>query len=89
LIERLDRGLHRKLTLISAPAGFGKTTLVIEWLDNLRGGAQKGNQFENWIAWLSLDDGELRSAASRLGEQIRPEEGIGKAVRLVEETFAT
>jgi LuxR family maltose regulon positive regulatory protein len=27
-IERLNEGLHRKLTLISAPAGFGKTTLV-------------------------------------------------------------
>ena len=32
LIERLNEGLHRKLTLISAPAGFGKTTLVSEWI---------------------------------------------------------
>jgi LuxR family maltose regulon positive regulatory protein len=30
LIERLNAGLHRKLTLISAPAGFGKTTPVSE-----------------------------------------------------------
>jgi len=30
LIEQLNRGLHRKLTLISAPAGFGKTTLVTD-----------------------------------------------------------
>ena len=34
LIERLNEGLPagRKLTLISAPAGFGKTTLVSEWV---------------------------------------------------------
>jgi LuxR family maltose regulon positive regulatory protein len=32
LLERLNTGLHRKLTLISAPAGFGKTTLVSEWV---------------------------------------------------------
>jgi len=32
LFERLNEGLHRKLTLISAPAGFGKTTLVSEWV---------------------------------------------------------
>ena len=32
LIERLNEGLHGKLTLISASAGFGKTTLVSEWV---------------------------------------------------------
>jgi LuxR family maltose regulon positive regulatory protein len=32
LIERLNAGLHRKLTLVSAPAGFGKTALVTRWL---------------------------------------------------------
>lgn len=47
LIERLNEGLHhhRKLTLIAAPAGFGKTTLVSEWV------AGCGRQ----VAWLSLD----------------------------------
>src|SRR3954452_13700847 len=48
LVERLNEGLHRKLTLISAPAGFGKTTLVSEWLAG--GGRQ--------VAWLSLDEGD-------------------------------
>ncbi len=46
LIERLNAGLHRKLTLISAAAGFGKTTLVSEWLAGC----------ERPVAWLSLDE---------------------------------
>jgi LuxR family maltose regulon positive regulatory protein len=36
LIEKLNAGLDGKLTLVSAPAGFGKTTLVAEWLSNFR-----------------------------------------------------
>ncbi|HET9905567.1 MAG TPA: LuxR C-terminal-related transcriptional regulator [Anaerolineales bacterium] len=48
LIERLNEGLHHKLTLISAPAGFGKTTLVSEWVSNC------GRS----VSWLSLDKGE-------------------------------
>jgi LuxR family maltose regulon positive regulatory protein len=35
LIERLNEGLQRRLTLISASAGFGKTTLVSEWISTL------------------------------------------------------
>ncbi|MEJ7842076.1 MAG: LuxR C-terminal-related transcriptional regulator [Rubrobacter sp.] len=48
LIERLNEGLHRRLTLISAPAGFGKTTLLGEWLAGCGRPA----------AWLSLDEGD-------------------------------
>ena len=48
LIERLNEDLHRKLTLISAPAGFGKTTLVSEWLAGCG----------TLVAWLSLDEGD-------------------------------
>ena len=58
LIERLDDSLHRKLTLISAPAGFGKTTLVSEWVKQLRSDTLKENQKEFRIAWLSLDEGD-------------------------------
>jgi LuxR family maltose regulon positive regulatory protein len=47
LIENLNEGLHCKFTVISAPAGFGKTTLVTEWLDNLRVDAKKETQTEN------------------------------------------
>jgi len=47
LIERLNEGLVLgcKLTLVSAPAGFGKTTLVSEWVANCG----------RLVAWLSLD----------------------------------
>jgi LuxR family transcriptional regulator, maltose regulon positive regulatory protein len=48
LIERLNEGLHRKLTLISAPAGFGKTTLLSEWIASC----------EREAAWVSLDEGD-------------------------------
>ncbi len=48
LIEQLNRGLHGKLTLISAPAGFGKTTLISEWISG----------FDRPVAWLSMDEGD-------------------------------
>ena len=48
LIEQLNEGLDCKLTLISAPAGFGKTTLVSEWLADRK----------RPVAWLSLDEGD-------------------------------
>lgn len=54
LIERLNAGLDRKLTLLSAPAGFGKTTLVSHWVENLRSNRELDNQSIK-VAWLSLD----------------------------------
>ena len=36
LLAQLNQGLTRKLTLISAPAGFGKTTLVADWAQRLQ-----------------------------------------------------
>ena len=58
LIERLNQGLQlgHKLSLISAPAGFGKTTLVSEWVGNLRLDTAKESQINNRCAWLSLDE---------------------------------
>jgi len=56
LIEQLSNGLHRKLTLISAPAGFGKTTLVTEWLNHLQLDSGAENHGEIETAWLSLDE---------------------------------
>ena len=54
LVERLETGLlqngafERKLTLISAPAGYGKTTLALEGIKRI----------ELPVAWLSLDEAD-------------------------------
>jgi LuxR family maltose regulon positive regulatory protein len=53
LFERLDEGLERKLTLLSAPAGFGKTMLVSEWIATRRELRESPS-----VAWLSLDVGD-------------------------------
>jgi len=73
LIERLNQGLQpgHKFTLVSAPAGFGKTTLAIAWVQ----------QSEQPIAWLSLEKSDndpirfltylvaaLQSLESHIGE---------------------
>ncbi|HYN87634.1 MAG TPA: hypothetical protein VER55_03855, partial [Ardenticatenaceae bacterium] len=73
LIERLNEGLHRRLTLVSAPAGFGKTTLLGGWLAGCGRPA----------AWLSLEEGDsdparflsylvaaLRTIAPEIGEGV-------------------
>ena len=57
LIERLHAGLHRSLTLISAPAGFGKTTLVSEWVADIGAGTGQAD-LPLQVAWLSLDEGD-------------------------------
>jgi len=48
LSERLSRGAESALTLVSAPAGFGKTTLLTEWLAAAPADGRS-------VAWLSLD----------------------------------
>ncbi len=73
LLERMNAGLHRKLTLVSAPAGFGKTTLVSEWIATC----------DRPVAWLSLEKGDsdpgrfltylvsaLRTIVENIGEDI-------------------
>jgi LuxR family maltose regulon positive regulatory protein len=55
LTERLNDALHHRLTLVSAPAGFGKTTLVAEWLSHLR---HRQSETESRAAWLSLDEND-------------------------------
>jgi LuxR family maltose regulon positive regulatory protein len=48
LIGKLNGGLNRKLTLLSAPAGFGKTTLLSEWIATT----------DRLVTWVSLDESD-------------------------------
>ncbi len=56
LAERLDRGSLAKLTLISAPTGFGKTSLVAQWL------ASRADH-QRTVAWLALDQNDDQPTA--------------------------
>ncbi len=73
LLGRLDEGVARELTLVCAPAGFGKTALLAEW-------AHRGARS---VAWLALDAGDndparfWRHAAAAL-DRVRP--GIAERV---------
>ena len=76
LIQSLNEGLStkRKLTLISAPAGSGKTTLVVNWL----------KQIDLPVAWLSLDqeDNDLpRFLAYLAGAFQQVDEELGASLR--------
>jgi LuxR family maltose regulon positive regulatory protein len=67
LIETLNQGLAGKLTLISAAAGFGKTTLVSSWIDALQTGSASLPStphvpLRTQIAWLSLDENDSAPA---------------------------
>ena len=55
LIEMLNRGLSGPLSLVSAAAGFGKTTLVSSWIEGLTGQASAPPLP---AAWLSLDEND-------------------------------
>jgi len=48
LVERLNAGVDKKLTLIAAPAGYGKTTLLSEWIPNS----------PRCVTWFSIDEGD-------------------------------
>ena len=78
LVERLDPEPGRRLTLVSAPAGFGKTTLLVKWAKDQM---EKGRP----VAWLSLDGGDndparfLSYLVSAVGGATG-EEGFGEGV---------
>lgn len=52
LNQRLNEGLYRKLTIITAPAGYGKSTLLSEWVTTI----------DAHIGWISLDESDNNPA---------------------------
>jgi DNA-binding NarL/FixJ family response regulator len=64
LIELLEQGRHRAMTLISAPAGYGKSILASQWLETC----------QRPSAWVSLDenDNDLRLFLTYLLEAVQP-----------------
>jgi len=83
LIQALEAGLQRKLILVSAPAGYGKTMLLAEWIASFGTPALKSTDTASKCCWLSLDEGDndparflsyvvaaLQTAATALGEDV-------------------
>jgi LuxR family maltose regulon positive regulatory protein len=66
LIAKLNRERSYKLILVSAPAGYGKTTLLTEWIDQIRADVA--------VCWLSLDedDSDRQQFFNYLAAAIRP-----------------
>ncbi len=58
LLAHLDEGLERKLIVLSAPAGFGKTTLVGQWIARHQSAPDGPLQPPFRVAWVSLDNGD-------------------------------
>lgn len=74
LYERLDEGARRELTVVSAPAGFGKTTLLAEW----------SRRSELPVAWVSLDERDndpVRFFSYLIAALGTIHEGFGEATR--------
>ena len=80
LVQRLEEGRRwgRRLTLVSAPAGYGKTTLVVEWIHGWDDAAGRPQ-----VAWLALDRGDNDTArffAYLVAALQTVEPGLGRVV---------
>jgi LuxR family transcriptional regulator, maltose regulon positive regulatory protein len=76
LTEKLTPDPGRRLTLVSAPAGFGKTTLLVEWSKDRTSGGRLA-------AWVSLDEGDndpVRFLSYLVAALRTVDEGIGEGV---------
>jgi len=75
LVGKLNPGPDGRITLVSAPAGYGKTTLVVEWLAQSQSTAPK-------VSWLSLDEHDndpVRFLTHLIAALQQVNEGLGEA----------
>ncbi len=80
LVERLNDGLRdqHRLILVCAPAGFGKTTLLGEWIQSLPEGEGPAPR----VAWITLDEGDndpARFSAYLVAALRQLDEAVGQA----------
>lgn len=83
LTDLLNSGLGRRLVLLSAPAGYGKTTLLSEWV-------QAHEQGTRGVAWVSCDDDDndpARFWSYVVGALEIAEPTVGKCVRTLKDSF--
>lgn len=87
LVERLRRGRGATLTLVSAPAGYGKTTLLTQWVQ-----AAGVTEPDTAFAWVSLDTGDadpVRFWTTVIAACSRAVPGVGARALEVVQTLAT
>lgn len=73
LVTWLEHGRDRKLTLISAPAGFGKTTALSEWITHCGcpvGWVSLDEQDRDWVSFLTYFVAALQSIEPHIGESV-------------------
>jgi LuxR family maltose regulon positive regulatory protein len=78
LLARLSEGISTKLTLISAPTGYGKTTLVLDWL------VHSGSGYP--VAWVSLDEAEndpIQFLSYVISALEKIQEDVGQDIRAI------
>ncbi len=94
LLERLRHGAESRLTLVSAPAGFGKSTLLAAWLGEWAAEASQESVKAQSVAWVSLDHGDRDPASfwTYVLTAIRnaaPETGANALAQLEQDAAAT